>query len=363
MERSDSKIFSPQSDSDSDHSADERMAALVSRSMSQDRGFLYKVLGSGVAVPFLFAMSIILSLSPSLLGYYSPTSADWQDAHAAPLIYTYPISQDLLYPESSGIRPGSCKEDMYHLEVSFPRLVERSWYTRTTANISEADFYLVPHISTCYYHACVFHQDFHAAELDAMQNSSSVPRDPAECKRATAGYVSRIMDFVRHGPGMTAWNASLGTDHLMVFSWYARLSATWLILRDQASEVLGWASTEQLLVQPAIHLTLLGSIGPIGANFNPHKDIVVPPWATDYPTVLDSFSDDKLASGRDIFAYFRGTVIPDHRYSWGVRQYLLDLGRTHAHRYLVAEGHHAKGRMGYWGEMNRALFSLCPSGT
>lgn len=227
------------------------------------------------------------------------------------------------------------------------------------------------------------------------------------------------------GAGGSKWNESGGgTNHLLLFAW------------DQASEILGWNHPTRLLVKSAIHLTTLGTVG-VSPNFDPHKDIVIPPYANysqvvlelypgvdevsrgvggggggglgssakwkDYrsenvsPTTLfpswvhgrsdnfNSFDSDSLQSqqkkdegfevqemtgsgnpyshfssinNRSMFAYFRGTFISNHNYSHGVRQFLQELGKTHADRYHIKEWHSSK----YWEEMGDAVFSLCPSG-
>jgi hypothetical protein len=128
--------------------------------------------------------------------------------------------------------------------------------------------------------------------------------------------------------------------------------------RDQASEVLGWVSTTRTKIAPTIHLTTLGSILP-SPNFSPHKDIVIPSYA-DYSTVMTLFpgSGSWMTAERDVYAYFRGTILKDDRYSWGVRQYLKDLGRTNPEKYAVHVGHSPE----YWTEMGNVVFSLCPSG-
>ena len=93
-----------------------------------------------------------------------------------------------------------------------------------------ADFYLVPHLSTCLYHHCVFEEK----------------EDPQVCKERTGDYLERVLDHVQ--AEYLYWNASAGTDHLVVFAW------------DQGAEVLGFHSRAKERVAAAIHLTPLGSV-------------------------------------------------------------------------------------------------------
>ena len=124
--------------------------------------------------------------------------------------------------------------------------------------------------------------------------------------------------------------------------------------------MLGWHSPTRLRIASTIHLTTVGSVRS-SLNFNPHKDIVVPPYAN-YSVALAMYPDGDGAwmrgEGRSMRAYFRGTFIPDDRYSWGVRQYLKVLGTVYPETYHVKEGHGSE----YWAEMGQAVFSLCPAG-
>ncbi|KAI8854931.1 exostosin family-domain-containing protein [Chytridium lagenaria] len=167
------------------------------------------------------------------------------------------------------------------------------------------------------------------------------------------------------------------------------------------SEVLGWRSDVRKRIETAIQLTTVGAVRRY-ENFDPHKDIVIPPFAnlTNAFKVLNAWSGVTLSDvyelfqgvkeilispgvsmtgklsmwlsklskklmklistqhTRGIFAYFRGTIIPDFRYSHGVRQYLKELGNLYPTRYWIREGHSPY----YWHELRNATFSLCPSG-
>jgi hypothetical protein len=243
------------------------------------------------------------------------------------------------------------------METLFPHLVRKSeFYT----NASDADFYLVPHDSTCFYHTCVFEHG----------------GDPESCKRDTGDYLSDILyQVINNYPN---WNLSGGTDHVLVFSW------------DQASEVVGWDHSVRSVIQNAIHLTTLGSVK-VNHNFNPHKDIVIPPFLNlsrayrMFPDVKVTMSQILLSyvqlllpyqmstgdrwpnNRRRIWGYFRkflrlikgGTILDDFRYSFGVRQALLRLKSSGTrHKLMIEQGHSAL----YLQELGDSIFSLCPSG-
>ncbi|KAJ3216642.1 hypothetical protein HDU67_009170 [Dinochytrium kinnereticum] len=251
------------------------------------------------------------------------------------------------------------------MEFLWPELLKQSPYS--SWNDEEAIFYFVPQHSTCFYHKCVFERKL----------STDV------CKEETAGYLNAIVDHIQ--TSKSHWNISGGSDHLFVFSW------------DQASEVLGWSSSIRRKISPAIHLTTLGAQKRY-ENFDPHKDIVIPPYAN-FTNARDLFSNEnaldlnalydgtlelfntaldspleaisQLLSNlhqatdvwtkmkpRGMFAYFRGTILQDYRYSFGVRQYLKELGKLYPEKYFILEGHSSE----YWQELGNATFSLCPSG-
>ncbi|KAJ3105842.1 hypothetical protein HDU97_007486 [Phlyctochytrium planicorne] len=264
-------------------------------------------------------------------------------------IFTYDIPQTLLQPWGD-----PCKQDMYYMEYLWPELVKKSPFF--TSNDQEATFYLVPQYSTCHYHKCVFEKS----------------KSTDQCKEDTAAYLTESKQH---------WNVSGGSDHLLIFTW------------DQASEVLGWNHPIRKRISSTIHLTTLGSQIPF-ENFNPHKDIVIPPFANfsrvleiqkqnaieaklieTFQGIMKDFNvtrilDELLAASynaisnfgglptRGIFAYFRGTILPDFRYSFGVRQYLKELGNLYPDLYWVREGHSPD----YWHELLNSTFSLCPSG-
>jgi hypothetical protein len=164
----------------------------------------------------------------------------------------------------------NCTASMYHMEALFPNLVRESeFYT----NGNHANFYLVPHQSTCFYHTCVFENG----------------RDPESCKHSTGDYLSDILSQVINN--YPNWNLTGGTDHVMVFSW------------DQASEVLGWDHSVRAVIQNAIHLTTLGSVQ-VNHNFNPHKDVVIPPYLNS-SRAFRMFPDPKVTISQIMFSYIK----------------------------------------------------------
>ncbi|KAI8809862.1 exostosin-like protein [Cladochytrium replicatum] len=235
---------------------------------------------------------------------------------------------------------------MYHMEYLFPSLI-RTYLTplaraRLADNPKIADWFLIPHSATCTYHRCVH---------DPSRNATT-----DECKLEAGEHVRAILDHVLTAHAF--WNRSGGTDHLFVFAW------------DQASEVLGWSHPVRARVMKAVHLTTLGSVEPNG-NFDPHKDVVIPPYNDIPPSARHRFSSlprflqwipvqifpSWVHSKRSMFAYFRGTILSDRRYSHGVRQFLKTLALVNR-EFKVFTGHSKD----YWAELGDAVFSLCPSG-
>ena len=219
---------------------------------------------------------------------------------------------------------------MYYMEVLLPRLLNQSHYW-TTRNPDEADFFLIPHLSTCRYHECVFNRN--------------LPAD--DCKAQVNQLMLKQLAAISHQHPY--WNASNGMDHLVVLAW------------DQASEVFGWASETRRLLQSTIQLTNLGYMTRHD-NFDPFKDITLPSYINMSDALQWQQRRDQLgttAPTRKILAYFRGTVHEDQRYSHGVRQYLLKRFANHSNFYIQPD--HALPTV-YYAELHSSTFCLCPGG-
>ena len=117
---------------------------------------------------------------------------------------------------------------MYYTEQLLPKIINESSFS--TQNPDSANFFLVPHYSTCYYHDCVFEQN----------------EEPENCKIKTSSYLREIFTFVKQTQNY--WNMTAGTNHLFIFSW------------DQGSEILSYYSPLRDEIRDAIHLTTLGSV-------------------------------------------------------------------------------------------------------
>ncbi|KAJ3398465.1 hypothetical protein HDV05_002476, partial [Chytridiales sp. JEL 0842] len=285
--------------------------------------------------------------------------------------FAYDVPTQLLKPW-----PVTCAVDMYYMETLFPTLLSQSPFASTKANAPNASWYLIPQYSTCYYHHCVFNEK----------------REPEECKIHVGKYVDTIVDHI--ALRYPFWNKTQGSDHVLVFPW------------DQASEVLGWGSPYQKRISPCVHLSTLGTAHRY-ENHDPHKDIVIPPYAN-FTKAMQLYPDEEamnlfatavgllskpillfksylstylnldlswiesylnqlagsstqsnwLTKQRSTFGYFRGTIIEDTRYSFGVRQYLRELGRVLPAKYHIHELHSKT----YWEELGDSVFSFCPSG-
>lgn len=266
------------------------------------------------------------------------------------------------------------------MELLFPRLVLQSAFAHLDA-AHGANWFLIPQYTTCYYHSCLW-------KFPGNHTTD-------ECKQMTGDYLAEILDKVERN--YPFFRQSAGANHLLVFPW------------DQASEIVGWSHPVRDRIKNAVHLTTLGSVVPY-ENFNPHKDIVIPPftnfsqalelhpdpfsWPCSSPlntfkwrdavswniqqwadlkdagvayllhSVLGSNEKSKScrckwhSRPRGTFAYFRGTILDDFKYSQGVRQYLKVLGDNLPKKYHIHNEHSKK----YWLEVGDSVYSLCPSG-
>jgi len=215
---------------------------------------------------------------------------------------------------------------MYYSEKLYPFLLKNSKYIiAQEENAADARYYFVPQFSTCFYHDCVFNRN----------------ETTDECKFQSSQYLNRILTHVH--TTWTFWNSSSGIDHIFVFSW------------DQASEVFGFYSEIKTKIANSIHLTTLGA-SKMHPNYNPHKDIVIPPYITNLSLKLSEIQIP--LKNRQTFAYFRGTILEDLAYSHGVRQYIRELGNLYPDLYSIHIWHSPK----YWDELRNSRFCLCPSG-
>ncbi|KAJ3397617.1 hypothetical protein HDU80_009496 [Chytriomyces hyalinus] len=204
---------------------------------------------------------------------------------------------------------------MYYTEVLVPQLVPLLVPAKAT-------WYLIPHHATCVYHACVLEQ-FSDTDL---------------CKQKAAQHLTDILDIVI--AKYPYWNETNGRNHVIIFSW------------DQSSEVLGYNASIHDRISSCMHLTTLGTTdAKVARNYNPVKDIVIPPYAN-YSIPLSIFKRPHWPDIQHFFNLFG--------YSHGVRQYIRELGAVCSGRYFVKEGH--TDLMTYWQEIGNSTFSLCPSG-
>jgi hypothetical protein len=243
---------------------------------------------------------------------------------------------------------------MYYTEVLIPEWIRKS--DHATKDPEKADLFMIPHKSTCFYHHCVFNQ----------KNTTT-----DQCKHNVALYMEGILDHIAQE--YQFFNRSQGTDHLMVLSW------------DQASEVFGyfnrtqehWVTSIRGRLQGMVHLTSTGYVG-YRENFDPHKDIVIPPFVSFEPAKewLRENSDSlhvpvnpnstqevqdilKHYNNKTIFGFFRGAILDDRRYSFGIRQF-LQVHYGNMPDYLIINDHAPKDV--YYSELYRSLFCLAPAG-
>jgi hypothetical protein len=217
---------------------------------------------------------------------------------------------------------------MYYLEAHWPHLLKQSdYYYPFPDNTNREpednpDFFVIPHFSTCVYHHCVFKEN----------------RTTDACKDVTSNYFGQILHYVQSR--YPYWNETSGRDHVVVLTW------------DQASEIFGFYSPVKRAIRSAIHLTQVGYVSPHD-NFDYHKDIVIVPYNSH-----GHLANKAQVGNRGTFAYFRGSILDDPSYSFGVRQYLKELGNTSSSILTIKD----TPSPSYFEELESVLFSLCPSG-
>ncbi|PJF20128.1 Glycosyltransferase family 47 protein [Paramicrosporidium saccamoebae] len=257
-----------------------------------------------------------------------PLVSTWWTTEDVPMpkVYIYTIPETLLHRDYH-MDYSSCHHYFYAIELALPTLLTASRFVQTASTLhdaAQADYFLVPQYSTCYYHRC------------------KVDHDPEVCRGKTAEYLTAILDHVEEE--YPFWQRKQGRDHLFVFSW------------DWGVHVLGEKdeSVARNRVASSIHLTLLGMAHKDHRQvFDPHKDISIPPLG-EYRHVETL----PRPAQRTIFAYFRGSITNEYEYSLGIRQRLLKYGKEDPAHYFIRTEHSAF----YWHELINARYALCPLG-
>lgn len=254
----------------------------------------------------------------------------------APLkIFVYDVPAKLLHRDYD-MNMDSCPFSFYSVELIIPQLVRTSAWSLNvtqTKDALEADYFLLPHYSTCYYTRCL----------------RSAPSE--ECQERVSSYMTDILNHVEEE--YPFWGRRQGADHIVVLSW------------DWGAHLYGDrdVSLVRNRLAATVQLTLMGMRTEDERQlFDPRKDISIPPLR-DYriaQQLLDGTAPAAAArtSDRAIFAYFRGTITSEWLYSRGIRQRILRYGEEDPSHYFVRTGHSEF----YWHELRNARFALCPAG-
>lgn len=216
------------------------------------------------------------------------------------------------------IRDPYCDESFYSAENTIANFFKNS--AVRTMNASEADYFYVPILTTCY----------------LMTN---LPNDVEK----TGAFFEDAMDVVINE--YPFWNRSDGRDHVFMFAqgFGARLSGDWTKYR---------------------HATFLVHNGDYDEeHFSTHKDIVVPPDLSHYFTPVGLSHPNDLLEKKN-FVFFGGqilnTSISDHRgsnYSGGVRQFIQsDLSDVNGYKVTGVRS------SAYIEDMMQSVFCLAPHG-
>lgn len=291
--------------------------------------------------------------------------ANQQNAPKVPIkVYVYDIPRKLLQAANIEMNLETCPLSFYSVEIAFPQsLIGSRWYVGDNSdvnndgnnhqlyhhhqqhhqqhhqhqkqNLIQADYYLIPHYSTCYYNLC-------------LRNTTLSPED---CRSQASDYLTAILDYIQQE--YPYWDRKSGKDHLLILSF------------DWAGHLFGEVQESILRARIAscIHLTLMGWDNPKGHDFfNPSKDISIPPWR-DYSIAKAT----PRPTHRPIFAYFRGTIRAtingddggmENIYGRGIRNKLNEYGELDPQHYFIREGH----SVFYWHELVHSRFALCPPG-
>lgn len=92
-----------------------------------------------------------------------------------------------------------CMRDMYYMEILLPDMIRKSNFV--TSDPDNADFFLVPHMSTCAFHNCL--------KLDMSRE---------HCKTVALQYILRILNEV-NGTYPVYFQRNSLRDHLIVLTW------------------------------------------------------------------------------------------------------------------------------------------------
>lgn len=248
------------------------------------------------------------------------------------LVYIYEIPEKLLHRDYQ-LDVESCPDSFYSVEIELPRLLKLSKWSLNATQIkdaAQADYFLVPHYSTCYYNKCM-----QSHRAGAKHN----------CEERVKQYMTDILDHVE--TEYPFWQRNAGLDHMFVLSWDWGVH----LFGDQDESVI------RNRLASSIHLTLLGLTRNDERNvFEPKKDVSIPPLR-DY-RIAQSLQKINRDRERAIFAYFRGTITDEFRYSRGLRQRIQKYGEEDPVNYFIRLQH---GDF-YWHELASARFALCPAG-
>lgn len=293
---------------------------------------------AAVAVLVTFTVAHFYLLLYTLRFLLSRTLGD--DAHTSNVpqraptrrIYVYDIPERLLHRDYQ-MDLESCPDSFYSVEIELPRLLKQSKWSLNATHTKDAalaDYFLVPHYSTCYYNKCM-----QSARAGGGQN----------CEERVKQYMSDILDHVE--AEYPFWQRNAGMDHMFVLSWDWGVH----LFGDQDESVI------RNRLASSIHLTLLGLAAKDKRNvFDPQKDLSIPPLR-DY-RIPQSLQQLHRERERAIFAYFRGTITDEFRYSRGLRQRIRKYGEDDPVNYFVRLQH---GDF-YWHELSSARYALCPAG-
>ncbi|KAJ3342665.1 hypothetical protein HDU93_001645 [Gonapodya sp. JEL0774] len=246
--------------------------------------------------------------------------------------------------------PCSMTDTMYTAEIIFPALLRQSRWVingsishqanKSTTNRPDstvgpeyrAAHYFIPAYTTCHFQHCLYTMNLSVTTCESMASH----------------YLTSILDHVEHT--YPFWNITGGADHVVMFTY------------DRGASIVGWEADVLNRVGKARHLTTYGTVKK-GKFFDPHKDVVVPPFVErpSWMGVSDGGRDRKEIKSpreRHTLAFFRGTVVNDQTYSGGVRQALLTLSQIHPTRFVIR----TERDNGYWLELLDTVFALCPEG-
>jgi hypothetical protein len=316
--------------------------------------------------PFRYTQgfALVVFLAVALLLYYtmsrkvevgpleSPEPVQLDTKATLPKVFVYPVPNELLeegVPRNWREESSMCRYDPgYTLEADYFFLFQQ----QQTNDPEEADFFFIPHLTTCYFQHCMFGKEDDRFPIHNPKLMHAT--DQHDCLYKYQPYLEVILDWVIYN--YPYYNRSQGMDHVMAVG--HETVAESIYTDEPLKSILRFT----MLLQVNALLKEYESVVYPGVNmvsFHPRKDISVAPILRTPEYVDYSFTNKLPNHERPIYLYFRGGIdMNNYAYSQGVRQTMYLLGQNDS-RVLV--DHHVSPDQ-YLKELGLTRYCLYPPG-